>query len=93
MNESTARRLVVPAAESRDVLTEILFNGAQRLLSQAIEAEVEGWLESHQHLLDDNGHRQVVGNGRLPTRTIVTGLGPVGGSPTSRPRSPDRRSQ
>ena len=29
MNESTARRLVVPAAESRDVLTEILFNGAQ----------------------------------------------------------------
>ena len=37
MNETTARRLVVPAAESRDVLTEILLDGAQRLLGQAIE--------------------------------------------------------
>ena len=77
MNKTIAQGLVVPAVTSRDVLTEILLDGAQRLLGQAIVAEVEGWLESHQHLLDDQGHRQVVGNGRLPTRTIVTGLGSV----------------
>ena len=77
MNETIAQGLVVPAVTSRDALTEILLDGAQRLLGQAIVAEVEGWLESHKHLLDDHGHRQVVGNGRLPTRTIVTGLGSV----------------
>ena len=77
MNETIAQRLVVPAVTPQDVLTEILLDGAQRLLGQAIEAEVEGWLESHKQLLDDEGHRQVVGNGRLPTRTIVTGVGPV----------------
>ncbi len=77
MNETTAQRLVVPAVTSQDVLTEILLDGAQRLLGQAIEAEVEGWLESHKHRVDENGHRQVVGNGCLPKRTIITGVGPV----------------
>ncbi len=77
MNENTAQGLVVPAMTSQDVLTEILLDGAQRLLGQAIEAEVRGWLESHEHKVDENGHRQVVGNGRLPTRTIVTGVGLV----------------
>ena len=77
MNENTAQGLGVPAATSQDVLTEILRSGAQRLLGQSIEAEVRGWLKSHQHLVDEKGYRQVVGNGCLPTRTIVTGVGPV----------------
>jgi putative transposase len=77
MSETIARRLVVPAVTSQDVMTEILRDGAQRLLGQAIEAEVAGWLESHKHRIDEKGHRQVVGNGRLPTRTIITGLGSV----------------
>lgn len=77
MSESTASSLAVPAATSRDVLTEVLRDGAQRLLGQAIEAEVQGWLESHKHLVDPNGHRQVVGNGHMPARTILTGVGPV----------------
>jgi len=77
MNETTAQGLVVPAVTSQDMLTEILLDGAQRLLGQAIEAEVEGWLESHKHSVDENGHRQVVGNGLLPKRTIITGVGPV----------------
>src|SRR5690554_6549283 len=75
MNERIASSLAVPAATSKDVLTGILRGGAQRLLSQAIEAEVQGWLESHRHIVDEKGHRQVVGNGRMPTRTIITGLG------------------
>ena len=77
MNETIAPRLVVPAVTSQDVMTEILRDGAQRLLGQAIEAEVEGWLESHKDRVDEFGHRQVVGNGRLPARTIITGVGPV----------------
>jgi transposase-like protein len=77
MNENTAHGLVGPAATSRDVLTEILRDGAQRLLGQAIEAEVQDWLEFHVNAVDEKGHRQVVGNGRLPTRTLATGVGLV----------------
>ena len=47
------------------------------MLCQAIETEVAGWIESHRHIVDDQGHRQVVRNGHKPTRTIVTGVGPV----------------
>src|SRR5262245_31304224 len=77
MKETIASSLAMPVATSRDVLTEVLRDGAQRLLGQAIEAEVEDWLESHRPIVDENGHRQVVGNGRMPARTIVTGVGPV----------------
>jgi putative transposase len=88
MNENTAPGLAMPAMTSRDVLTEVLRDGAKRLLGQAIEAEVQEWLESHKHVVDQNGHRQVVGNGSLPTRSIITGLGPV---EVSQRRVHDRR--
>ena len=77
MNESTTQGLIEPAATSQDVLTEILRDGAQRLLGQAVEAEIQDWLGAHEHATDERGHRQVVGNGRLPRRTIITGVGPV----------------
>ena len=88
MNENIASSLAGPAATSRDVLTEILRDGAQRMLGQAIEAEVLAFLESHSHIVDEKGHRQVVGNGRLPARTIITGIGPV---EVSQRRVHDRR--
>ena len=77
MNENSSPTLAGPATTSRDALTAVLRDGAQRLLGEAIEAEVRAWLESHKHLVDDKGHRQVVGNGHLPARTILTGVGPV----------------
>jgi len=77
MNENIASSLDGPAATSQDVLTEVLRDGAQRLLGQAIEAEVAAWLESHRHIVNEDGHREVVGNGRMPTRTLITGVGPV----------------
>lgn len=40
MRESTEPLVSLPAVSSRDVLTGILWEGAQRLLTQAIEAEV-----------------------------------------------------
>jgi len=64
-------------ASSRDVLTDLLRDGARRLLTEAIEAEVAAWIESHAHLKDQAGRRQVVRNGYLPEREIQTGLGDV----------------
>jgi transposase-like protein len=71
------------------MLTSILRDGAQRLLTQAVEAEVAEWIETHRHVRDEQGHRQVVRNGYLPQRTLVTGVGPV---EVKQPRVLDRRS-
>ena len=78
----------MPAPNSRDVLTDILRAGAQRLLTQAIEDEVTDWIESRANLTNEAGHRQVVRNGRLPKRAILTGLGPI---EVEQPRVLDRR--
>ena len=88
MRESNNRIVSLPAASSHDVLTGILRDGAQRLLAQAVEAEVAEWIDGHQHAKDEHGHRQVVRNGHLPQRTLMTGVGPVG---VKQPRVLDRR--
>ena len=73
---------------SRDVLTEILREGARDMLAEAIENEVAEYIARHAHLRDDQGHRLVVRNGHLPARTIQTGLGDVG---VCQPRVNDQR--
>jgi transposase-like protein len=88
MRESINPIVSLPAVGSQDVLTSILRDGAQRLLSEAIEAEVAEWIETHRHRRDEQGHRQVVRNGHLPERTLMTGVGPV---KVKQPRVLDRR--
>ncbi len=88
MAESINSTLSLPVATSRDVLTDILRDGAQRLLAQAIEAEVTAWIDSHAQVVNEAGHRQVVRNGHLPKRTITTGVGPI---EVQQPRVLDRR--
>lgn len=79
---------VVPLSGSTDLLTDVLRAGAQKLLAQAVEAEVAEWIEQHRRCVDAEGHRQVVRNGHLPARTITTGVGPVA---VQQPRVRDRR--
>ena len=88
MQEVNTMTVSIPSTTSRDVLTEILRQGAQQMLTTAIESEVANWIESHRHLQDERGHRQVVRNGYLPERSITTGLGPV---EVRQPRVHDRR--
>ena len=64
-------------AEFEDELTALLRVGAQKLLLQAVEAELEFFLEQYKKLCDSQGRRAVVSNGYLPQREILTGLGPV----------------
>jgi putative transposase len=73
---------------ARDVLTEILREGAVRLLAGAVEAEVAAWIDGHAHITDGHGRRQVVRNGHMPEREVVTGIGPV---KVRQPRVHDRR--
>ena len=88
MNESTTDIRIVPLPTGQDVLTEVLRDGARRMLAQAIEAEVAAWIDDHAHLKDDAGRQQVVRNGHLPERTIQTGIGPI---EVQQPRVRDRR--
>jgi len=71
-----------------DSLTEFLRNGAQRLLQEAIEREVTGWIEGHGELTDERGRKQVVRNGHHPSRELTTGIGQV---EVTQPRVLDRR--
>ena len=88
MRESTDPIVSLPAASRQDVLTGILREGAQLLLSQAIEAEVAEWIDAHQQVRNEAGRRQVVRNGHLPKRTLLTGIGPL---EVRQPRVLDRR--
>ena len=60
-----------------DPLTELIRQGARKLIEQALQAELELLLEGVSHLRDDEGRRRVVRNGYLPEREIQTGIGEV----------------
>src|SRR4051795_6838991 len=77
MNEFITDLRIVPLPTGQDVLTEVLRDGARRMLARAIEDEAAAWIEARAHLKDQAGHRQVVRNGHLPERTIQTGIGSV----------------
>jgi len=76
-----------------DPITEILRNGARKLLSEALEAEIESFLCQYKDLKDAKGHQRIAGNGHLPEREIQTGIGPVTVKvPRARDREPDKKS-
>jgi len=88
MGQGTADGPQFPEASSQDVLTGILREGAQQLLTQAVESEVAAYIAAHQHLQDEKGHRLVVRNGHKHERELQTGLGAV---KVRQPRVHDRR--
>jgi len=76
MDENNVIRLAEPGTFV-DGLTEVLRNGARKLLSQAVEAEVADFLGRHSDLVTEEGRQRLVRHGHLPEREIMTGIGPV----------------
>lgn len=76
-----------PEAQKRS-LEEIVREGARKLLQQAIETEVALYLEEQQQEIDCDGRRLVVRNGKMPARSVLTGVGPL---TIQQPRIRDRR--
>jgi putative transposase len=77
-----------------DPLTDVLRTGARKLLTEALEAEIEGFLSRYRNLKDHQGCQRVVRNGYLPEREVQTGIGPVAVKvPRARDRQPDRESE
>ena len=61
----------------QDELTDLLREGAKRLIAEAVDAELSTMLAQFADYKDESGRRFVVRNGHLPEREIMTGIGPV----------------
>lgn len=69
-------------------LDEIARAGARRMLAEALEAEVQDYLEAARGERDEQGHALVVRNGHANEREIVCGAGSVA---VKAPRINDKR--
>jgi len=76
-----------------DPIAEVLRTGARKLLTEALEVEIEEFLSKYRDLRDNRNLRRVVRNGYLPEREIQTGIGFVAVKvPRARDRQPDYES-
>ena len=76
MNKDTAKEWE-SASAINDPLTDLLKAGAKALIQQAVEAELQAFLSEYAKVTDLRGRQNVVRNGYLPEREIVTGVGNV----------------
>lgn len=90
MSKDNVIEIKKPDTFIEDPITDILRQGARKLLAQALETEVEIFLNNYKDLTDELGHQRIVRNGYLPERTIQSGIGPVA---VKAPRVRDRHCQ
>ena len=88
MNKSNVVFIQTQVSGKAD-LEQLLRQGAQRMLQQAIENEVQEFVDAHGLARTSDDRQAVVRNGSLPARQIVTGLGAL---EVQQPRVRDRRS-
>jgi transposase-like protein len=69
-------------------LDELARLGARRMLAEALEAEVQDYIEAAREERDEQGHALVVRNGHAPEREILCGAGSV---EVKAPRVNDKR--
>ena len=71
--ETSAGKSEAPASGLDDLIQQ----GAQQIVQQAIEAELASLLERFDNVKTLDGRRTVIRNGYLPEREVVTAIGPV----------------
>jgi putative transposase len=89
MSKDNVICLKKPESVINDPITEILRQGARKLLAQALEAEIEQFISQYTGLKDDLGRQRIVRNGYMPERMIQSG---IGGIAVQAPRVRDRHS-
>lgn len=88
MRDDRVVRLSRPGSSVEDDPSLLaLRDGAQRMLMQAVEAEVEAFLALQAGEAHEVGGRRVVHDGHGPERSIQTGIGPIN---VRRPKIRDR---
>jgi len=88
MDHATTESDFEKETDTWTVLEQTLREGARRMLQQALELEVEEYLEKYSGARDATGKQLVVRNGYHPERELVTGVGPIG---VKAPRIDDRK--
>jgi putative transposase len=74
--------------EVKNVLDEIVREGAKKLLQFAINQEVDDYIQANIREIDQDGNRMVVRNGWAKERNILTSAGSL---PIKKPRINDKR--
>jgi putative transposase len=87
-NNTDTKNKIHSANAFAGALEEVLREGARKLLQQAIENEVEEYINKNISAKEQDCRRSVVRNGKLPARSIMTGIGPV---TVQQPRIRDKR--
>jgi transposase-like protein len=77
MTKDNVINLKRPIESASDVLSSLLRQGAQQLLTQAIEEEITLFLSRNNSSPQPTQAAQVVRNGYLPERNIQTGIGDI----------------
>jgi hypothetical protein len=72
MKENKVIEIKRPGSFIDDPLTEIMREGTRKLLSEALKAEIEGFLSEYQELRRKNGTRRITKNGHVPEHEIQT---------------------
>lgn len=88
MNQNNVIEFKKPGSGPEDLLTDLLRSGAKKLIQEALEVELENFLEHFSGQRLDGGRQAIVRNGYLPAREIQTGVGPV---PVRIPKVRDKR--
>jgi hypothetical protein len=89
MSKDSVIELKKPEALNDDPISEIVRNGARRLLAQALETEIEVFMSQYTELKNEPGRQRIVRNGYLPERQILRG---IGSNPIKATRVRDRHS-
>lgn len=88
MGNTTGETAVCTDIETWTLLESIAREGARKMLQQALEMEVEAYIQAHAEKVDESGKRSVVRNGYHPERSISSGIGKL---PIKQPRVDDRK--
>jgi hypothetical protein len=77
MSGSTITQLPDPSGFSADPFTEVIRDGARKLIEQAIHAELATLMAAFSNEKLEDGRARLVRHGYLPERDGMTGIGPV----------------
>ncbi|SNT34056.1 hypothetical protein SAMN04488078_11037, partial [Antarctobacter heliothermus] len=77
MSETTITQLPDPSGFSADPFTDVIRDGARKLIEQAIHAELATLMAAFSGERLEDGRARLVRHGHLPEREVMTGIGPV----------------
>ena len=77
MQETIITQLPDPSGFSSDPFTDVLRDGARKLIEQAIHAELAALMNAFSGERLEDGRARLVRHGHLPEREVMTGIGPV----------------